>query len=110
MSAGLGEMNVLFHNFLLTVTATLRVSLVTARSGPIVKLSLNQHQSILWSRVTKSFCNTIYPPEKVTLYNVPLVLFTYHRETESGTVKFLSLLTYVAVVRVTYDMLFVSRG
>ena len=75
MSGGQGEMNVLFHNFLLTVTATLRVSLVTARSGPIVKLSLNQHQSILWYRVTKSFCNTIYPPEKVTLY-VPLVLFT----------------------------------
>ena len=98
-------MNVLFHNFLLTVTATLRVSLVTARSGPIVKLSLNQHQSILWSRVLQYNLS----PRKGHFIQCPSRII-YHRETESGTVKFLSLLTYVAVVRVTYDMLFVSMG
>ena len=83
---GQGEMNVLFHNFLLTVTATLPACVTGNRSGLIVKLSLNQHQSILWSKVVLQY----FIPQKRSLYNICPSCIIHHRETESGTVKFLS--------------------
>ena len=50
--------NVLFHNFLLTVTATLRVSLVTTHVHCKTQ-SLAHINPHLWSSETKSFCNNL---------------------------------------------------